>query len=202
MLQNLQTPYLLEQGYTNIRCVWTLGCPSELKDFDKVPTGVDAGKDPKSAQNTEFHFPAAFHELFPGTPLPKVVGVACCAQFALTRDKIRDRPITDYMRYRQWLLDTPLIDHVSGRVMEYTWHIMFGKPGIHCPDPQECYCKVFGYCNLKCGVSACGERWPFPPFSSLPIGWPSVNWKGENRSQEEVDKLRWVAVEGNETAST
>ena len=202
MLQNLQIPYLMQQGYTNIRCVWTLGCPSELKDFAKLPSADEMAKDPKSAENTQFHFPAAFHELFPNVQLPDTVGVACCAQFALTRNKILERPVEDYMRYRKWLLETPLVDHVSGRVLEYTWHIIFGQQAVHCPNVHECYCKVFGYCNLKCGEKSCGERWPFPPFSSLPDGWPYKGWQGETKSQEEVDNLRWVAVEGNETVST
>jgi hypothetical protein len=31
MLRGLQLPYIISQGYANIRCAWTLGCPSEIK---------------------------------------------------------------------------------------------------------------------------------------------------------------------------
>ena len=31
MLRRLQLPFLEEQGYVNIRCAWSLGCPAEIK---------------------------------------------------------------------------------------------------------------------------------------------------------------------------
>ncbi|TVY48838.1 hypothetical protein LCER1_G009231 [Lachnellula cervina] len=183
VLRNLQLPYLISQQYTNLRCVWTLGCPAEL-EFNKSPENVDASK------TTEIAYPEAFRELFPGQSVPPTVGVACCAQFAVTREKIRERPVDHYKRYRQWLLDTPLDDYVSGRILEYSWHIIFGKPPIHCPNTKECYCKVFGQCDLECEGGECGNHWPFPPFSTLPYGWPTVGWDGETRSDEVLAGLR------------
>lgn len=59
--------------------------------------------------------------------MPHEVGVSCCAQFALTRDKIREIPRTEYVRLREWLAKTPLLDSISGRVMEYSWHSKFGQ---------------------------------------------------------------------------
>ncbi|KAH8679831.1 hypothetical protein BGZ60DRAFT_400758 [Tricladium varicosporioides] len=194
MLKNLQLPYLLSQGYANLRCVWTLGCPSEM---NLEETNVDKSK------TTWLAYPRAFKELFPNETLPKVVGVACCAQFSLTRSKIRERPIEDYKRYRQWLLDTPLEDHISGRVLEYSWHFIFGKEYVHCPNAKDCYCNIFGFCNLECGEKGkCGERWPFPPSSSLPDGWPGVGWKGEVRDQTVLASLRGVAVLAGNTSNT
>jgi hypothetical protein len=61
-------------------------------------------------------------ELFPGVEVPEKVGVPCCSQFAVSREKILERPIEDYVRYRQWLLETTLPDDTSGRIMEYSWH--------------------------------------------------------------------------------
>jgi hypothetical protein len=66
----------------------------------------------------------AFINLFPGEDVPSKVGVSCCAQFAATKEKIRERKKNDYERYRQWIIDTQLGDSISGRVFEYSWHSM------------------------------------------------------------------------------
>lgn len=187
MLQNLQIPHLISEGYTNLRCVWTLGCPSELQFSSKYAD--DASK------TTQIAYPRAFRELFPNATLPHIIGVPCCAQFALTRNTIRARPRRDYQRFRQWLLDTELEDYISGRVFEYSWHIIFGKPPVHCPNAQECYCKTFGLCALKCtDAGKCGNRWPFPPSSTLPKGWPVVGWSGERRDDDVLEALRAVTM--------
>lgn len=182
LLKNLQLSYVVSQSYVNLRCVWTLGCPAEL-NFKGQPAD--------SSKTTEAAYPDAFKELFPGESLPPTIGVACCAQFAVTREKIRERPIQDYKRYRQWLSETPLDNYISGRILEYSWHIIFGQPPVHCPNAQECYCKTFGLCTLECKEDGkCGEYWPFPPFSSLPKGWPTVDWDGQNRNAETLVELR------------
>lgn len=97
----------------NVRCAWTLGCPSEIKPFkDTHREDVHAGESYKNG----------FMELFPGVEVPEVVGVSCCAQFGVTRSKVRERPRSDYERYRKWLRETSLADDLSGRIMEYSWH--------------------------------------------------------------------------------
>jgi hypothetical protein len=47
-------------------------------------------------------------------------------------------------------------DYMSGRVLEYTWHILFGKQAVNCPSAEDCYCKTFGKCGLKCTEGDCG----------------------------------------------
>ncbi|KUJ22120.1 uncharacterized protein LY89DRAFT_768416, partial [Mollisia scopiformis] len=192
LLQNLQIPYLISQGYTNLRCVWTLGCPSELKLGER---SQETSSDPNSAKTTESAYPTAFKALFPGEELPDIVGVACCTQFAVTRQQIHERPIEDYYRFRNWTMETDLEDGVSGRVLEYSWHIIFGKKAIHCPNAMECYCNVYGLCSLECKEEGrCGERWPYPPFASLPSGWPGIGWDGEPRDAEKLAELRETAM--------
>ncbi|KAL5119627.1 hypothetical protein ACEQ8H_002473 [Pleosporales sp. CAS-2024a] len=177
MLRRFQLPYLEEQGYVNIRCAWTLGCPAEIKPLAEEGEhreAVHAGGDYKHA----------FQQLFPGTEVPTEVGVSCCAQFAATREKIRERKKSDYVKYRQWIMDTELADSISGRVLEYSWHMIFGKPPVHCPSAKECYCKTFGLCNLTCNSERdCEGRYVLPPFSSLPIGWPYIGWDKEERQR-------------------
>lgn len=140
-------------------------------------------------------------ELFPGQPVPQEIGVSCCAQFSVTREKVLERPKSDYEHYRQWLLRTPLKDALSGRVMEYSWHseisclqwpfaptdffaVIFGKEPVHCPSAKDCYCNVFGLCNLTCYSDYnCDGRYILPPFSTLPKGWPEVGWDGKPRKR-------------------
>lgn len=92
-----------------------MGCPAEIKPLDEEGEhreAVHAGGDYKKA----------FQELFPEKPVPDRVGVSCCGQFALTKDKIREKGKDEYIRLRKWLLDTKLDDSISGRVLEYSWH--------------------------------------------------------------------------------
>lgn len=41
---------------------------------------------------------------------------------------------------------------MSGRVLEYMWHILFGMEAVHCPAAGECYCEGFGKCGLSCSA--------------------------------------------------
>lgn len=117
LLRSFQFPYLREQGYVNMRCVWTLGCPDEVKPFE------DEAIEVLESRNTiKAVFRRSFQQLFPNNAVPSVIGVSCCAQFAVTREKILSRPIQDYIRMRDWLLNSSLEDEVSGRVFEYSWH--------------------------------------------------------------------------------
>lgn len=61
---------------------------------------------------------------------PKEVGAACCAQFAISRDQVRLRPRDDYIKFRQWVIDTQRDDSSSGRIMEFLWHVIFGKESV------------------------------------------------------------------------
>ncbi|KAI1852572.1 hypothetical protein JX265_003054 [Neoarthrinium moseri] len=175
-LRNLRIPYLQETGYVNLRCVWVIGCPSEIR-----PVEDEVNKDDTHPMTKDI-YKQAFEELLPELPMPAVVAVSCCSQFGVTREAIRHRPKEDYLRFRQWLLDTPLEDGRCGRVFEFAWHIIFGKEGVFCPSAGECYCKVFGICGLNCSDSSCDDRYILPTYSNLPAGWPRIGWSGEARN--------------------
>ncbi|KAI1869030.1 uncharacterized protein JN550_006017 [Neoarthrinium moseri] len=121
-LRNLQIPYLQETGYVNLRCVWVIGCPSEIR-----PVEDELNKD-DSRPMTKDIYKQAFEELLPELPMPAIVAVSCCSQFAVTREAVQKRPREDYLRFRQWLLETPLGDDRSGRVFEFAWHSEFSCP--------------------------------------------------------------------------
>lgn len=139
-------------------------------------------------------FPAAFSQLFPHDPAPSIVATPCCAQFAVTCSTIRSRPRADYLRYRAWLVNTELDDYTSGRIFEYSWHMIFGMPPVYCKAADTCYCKVFGLCGLKCEEEGiCEQRWPLPLSNALPAGWPTVGWWGESRDERVLEIIRWEA---------
>ncbi len=124
-LRTLQIPFVQENGYVNLRCNWNPGC-EEAHRFNKHVT------------------PAVWQDVFAGTSTlrtnlsslnsetraPAQVAAACCAQFAVSRDRVRQRPLSDYERFRQWIIDTEMDDAKSGRVMEFLWHVIFGMDPV------------------------------------------------------------------------
>ena len=93
----------------------------------------------------------------------------CCAQFVVARDRILQHSREEYVALRQWLLDgsrrhksaAPRDDRVAGRILSYVWHILFIQQtdptmidlehlnALACPRADECYCRLYGRCNLK-----------------------------------------------------
>ncbi|KAI1442498.1 hypothetical protein F5Y02DRAFT_257064 [Annulohypoxylon stygium] len=176
-LRNLRLPYVREAGYVNLRCVWVIGCPAEIRPFQDEDEGPRDQKHP-SAKGV---FRRAFEQLLPEVPVPELVAVSCCSQFAVSRDTIQRHSKERYLQFRDWLLKTPLDDGTSGRVMEFSWHIIFGKEARHCPSAKECYCNVFGMCDLLCTDATCEGRYTLPPYSTLPEEWPLFGWDHEDR---------------------
>ena len=79
-----------------------------------------------------------WREIFSGTSTdksgdhgaPGQIGAACCAQFAVSRSRVLERPLKDYEHFRQWIVDTDKTDAKSGRVWEFLWHVIFGMEPI------------------------------------------------------------------------
>lgn len=124
-------------GYMNLRCQWEPGCPKWMH-----PRTKDADVNKKE----EIMLGKSWPELFPMNPVPKVLSQPCCAQFAVSKDRIRSLPKARYIFYRDWLLRTPLSDYIAGRVWEYIWHFVFTGQNIACPREHICYCDGFGIC--------------------------------------------------------
>ena len=187
VLSRLQLSYVLQQGYVSLRCVWTLGCPVEIRPFEEAQAPAPASDPHSDKARAGSFFKSAFEELFPDTPVPEAVGVTCCAQFAVTAETIKQRSRSDYERYRAWLLKTDLNDHLSGIVMEYLWHIIFGRDAVHCPDAQQCYCKMYGLCALNCvEPGVCDAYYTLPSTTRFPEGWPEVGLNGEPQNLTEI----------------
>lgn len=131
-LRALRIPFVQKNGYVNLRCNWNPGCLEAHRDNAHVT-------------------PEVWGEVFAGTsgeaePAPALVGAACCAQFAVSRDQVLARPLADYERFREWIVETEKSDAKSGRVLEFLWHVIFGKDAVYCPPEEQCYCDVYGRC--------------------------------------------------------
>ncbi|KAL9112895.1 MAG: hypothetical protein Q9227_002972 [Pyrenula ochraceoflavens] len=137
----LSSARVVRLGYLNTRCHLDPGCPSWLR--------LDA---PESEWNVDLHKEQPFFtaelwkDLHPGAPLPTYVSGPCCAQFAVSAERVREKPVEEYVRLRNWVLHTTLDDEVSGRIMEYTWQYIFTGEFEVCPSQHECYCDGYGIC--------------------------------------------------------
>lgn len=137
MVRALSSERVLRQGYMNLRCGWDPGCPEWIR-----PGTVVLDDDKQEEAIIANHW----QQLFPDEPIPRVLAQACCAQFAVSRDRILALPKQRYITMRQWLLDTRLDDYLSGRIFEYTWQFIFAKKAIDCPNMRACYCDGYGIC--------------------------------------------------------
>lgn len=155
-IRHLQLDYVKEKGYVNLRCNNNPGCKrpgrpnphfagnvwTEVMGNTSTPAFSQHPMSP--AAHDEFSTVEDKERLEIMTPR---LWTACCAQFAVSREQIYKRPVEDYVKIRQWVIETEKSDAKSGRVMEYLWHVIFGQEAVHCPDVDTCYCKVYGRCS-------------------------------------------------------
>lgn len=137
MVRHLSSERVTREGYMNLRCHWDPGCPDWMH-----PGATEKDRD----KPEEMHVANAWAELFPLDPIPKILAQPCCAQFAVSRDRIQALPKQRYVILRDWILRTELSDYMSGRVFEYVWQFIFTAAPVHCPSMSACYCDGYGYC--------------------------------------------------------
>ena len=137
MLRRLNSDYVTREGYVNMRCHWSPGCPEWLH-----PGNARESLD----KQEEVVLSKSWGELFPSDPLPAALGQACCAQFALSKERVLSIPLSRFVYYRDWIMRTPLSDYISGRIWEYSWQFLFAGQSIYCPAEHTCYCGGFGLC--------------------------------------------------------
>ncbi|KKK13348.1 hypothetical protein P175DRAFT_08487 [Aspergillus ochraceoroseus IBT 24754] len=137
MLQRLNPERVIREGYMNLRCGWAPGCPDWLHPGTLEP---DASK------QEEVLLARSWGEIFPDDPIPDVLAQPCCAQFAVSRDRVLAIPRARFVFYRDWILRTELSDYISGRIWEYLWHVVFTGQNVVCPKEHICYCDGYGIC--------------------------------------------------------
>ncbi|KAF3479439.1 UV excision repair protein [Arthroderma uncinatum] len=126
VLSQLQIDAVKRKGYVNLRCLWEPGCPTSLNPLN--PTEIDIQRQDERAK-----MPEIYMQLFNVTrnEVPEHIGGVCCAQFAVTRERIRARSREDYIRMRNWALEYDLTSFSIGWVFEQLWHIIFMEEAIH-----------------------------------------------------------------------
>jgi hypothetical protein len=152
-LQYLRLDTVKRKGYVNLRCNWNPGCTHRARANAHVTretwTGV-MGNTSTPLFNSRPGKPGALPADAPiideADHNKITVWAPCCAQFAVSKEAVLERPLGDYVAMRDWLMDTELDDARSGRVFEYLWHVVFGMESTFCPDAETCYCEVFGRC--------------------------------------------------------
>lgn len=137
IIRYLSPERVIRSGYMNLRCHWDPGCPSWLH-----PGAVDRNME----KQEETLIAESWSEIFPLDPIPGVLSQPCCAQFALSKERILAIPLARFVYYRDWLLRTPLDDYLSGRIWEYVWQFVFTGNSVECPAMNECYCDGYGLC--------------------------------------------------------
>ncbi|KAL5405761.1 hypothetical protein PMIN06_008758 [Paraphaeosphaeria minitans] len=141
MLKRLNHDRVARMGYMNVRCHHDPGCPDWIH-MDRPGGDFDFFRKPE-----EIHWrKSVWEEIHPGAPIPSSLSGVCCAQFALSKERIRQVPIERLLHYRKWLLQTGMEDQYSGRVFEYIWHYIFTGHEVYCPAQNTCYCDGYGIC--------------------------------------------------------
>lgn len=137
MISRLNDEHVFREGYVNMRCQWDPGCPKWLH-----PTNLQESL----GKQEEVVLARCWGELFPFDPLPAFLAQTCCAQFAISKERILSIPLSQFLFYRNWILMTPLSDYISGRIWEYSWQFIFTRRYVNCPAEHICYCDGFKVC--------------------------------------------------------
>ncbi|KAF2731032.1 hypothetical protein EJ04DRAFT_514865 [Polyplosphaeria fusca] len=140
-IKRLRDERVARQGYMNLRCHLDPGCPNWIH-VDRAKVDFDDFRKPEEQRFS----PELFQSMFPGHRPPPVLSQPCCAQFAVSSERIRDNSKKLYEHLRNWLLDTHLEDKDSGRIFEYMWQYLFTRNAEHCPAMNSCYCDGYGIC--------------------------------------------------------
>lgn len=137
MLKRLNLARVAREGYMNLRCGMAPGCPAWMHPGATVED---------ESKQEELMLARAWGELFPDDEVPSVLAQPCCAQFALSRERIRTIPRARFVYYRDWLLQTDLSDYIAGRIWEYLWQYVFTGEPVVCVDENICLCDGYGIC--------------------------------------------------------
>ncbi|KAF2110436.1 hypothetical protein BDV96DRAFT_584003 [Lophiotrema nucula] len=137
MIKRLSRQRVWREGFVNMRCSWFPGCPDWMHPGETTENVY---------KQEEVLLAKSWSELFPLDPVPSVLAQPCCAQFALSRERIQAKPHAQYVWYREWLFSTKLPDFLSGRIWEYVWQFVFTGENVVCPSEHVCFCDQYGAC--------------------------------------------------------
>ena len=183
-IRHLSDAHVARVGYFNSRCHEEPGCPDWLH-LDRPKAELDPGR----KMEEEYFTPPVWKELHGSAPVPSAISQPCCAQFMVSRERIRAHPRTEYIRYREWVTNTNLTDEMAGRIMEYTWQYIWTGEAEVCPQMNRCYCDGYGVCF---GGKAPFDEW----FAMRDLLRASPDGTAESRTlSEKLEKLKREAFE-------
>ena len=176
MIHRLRGAYVVRNGYTNLQCGWAKSCPTWLNSSETWP---------RIERQEQVYLTRVWRELFPGDRIPGTLAAPCCAQFAVSKERIRAVPLAKYVFMRDWLLRTPLTDYISGRLWEYLWHYLFTGEHVRCPLTHVCLCEGYGLCF--------GGEEGYLSFEQLGVSKAVLQkeldeWYGSERTYREVHR--------------
>lgn len=177
VIKHLIPQRVVRLGYVNLRCQWHPGCPTWLTP--RATTVDEEKKEEALVKNF-------WAKLFPSDPLPINLAQPCCSQFALSRERIRSVPLAEYVRLRQWLLDTKISDSMAGRLFEYTWQYIWTGSPVVCPSQHGCYCDLFGACFQS---EEDFQSWFEVRYYVRRDEWELLNWQRVEASWDESIRL-------------
>ncbi|CAF1550622.1 unnamed protein product [Rotaria sordida] len=95
---------------------------SEKTRYEFKPISVD----PQVKVNYELWQAVLQKEL--GPPPENGINAHCCATFVVKREAILAHPKIFYSNIMNYILASSYSDQLTGRTLEYTWHMIFGQP--------------------------------------------------------------------------
>lgn len=67
----------------------------------------------------------------------------CCAEFIVDSATIKQHSRQFYIDLYHWCRETYILPHHAGRLLEYTWHMIFGQPPVTTyGHDQSTYCRA------------------------------------------------------------
>ncbi|KAL1900974.1 hypothetical protein Sste5346_002036 [Sporothrix stenoceras] len=139
-VKRLRPEYVAKAGYASLRCL--PGCENVIVLANYAVDQSELHRHPRDVQLTTLL--DDFLDKDAGENVPVRLASPCCAQFAASRQAIQRRSRAWWRSLRQWVIDTPVVDQESGRLLEHTWHVWLGNESYHCPQYDACQCHTYG----------------------------------------------------------
>lgn len=172
VLQRIKFSRVDEDGFINLRCDLNPGCEDKEPRKPTTVWNKDAGGIQWLTLFGRALEELKPYELGPDPSWPELVQSPCCAQFVVSRKQILKVPKARYEQIRSFLYDWHFRKYVpefegdvilgenittessegaiAGGLLEFMWHMIFGRPAVNCMPVGECDCRNFGICDVFC----------------------------------------------------
>jgi hypothetical protein len=191
----LKLGYVMRQGYFNTRCHLDPGCTHWLK-VDRAWYARDYKRKPEEPFLTREVFSGLHGEV----EVPEFISQPCCAQFAVSGKRIRERTREFYQRYYDWIVNTSLDDATSGRLMEYAWQYIFTGLWEGCPSMQHCFGGGYGVCFEGGEEGLLGWLRKLKVREKADFKLANLREKGRTQGAKWDEAVKEVVERGNELA--